>query len=303
VAGPRADRGGVQTVDSPDGSLVVSVGGGQAVRVRRAADREPVTPPMRTGAAATAAVLSPDGSRVATGDEEGAVMLWSAADGKPLWPAPARHASRVTALAFAPDGQTLATGSSDNSARVWDAATGEPVSPPVRLPASAARIEFTPDGKLFYTVKVTNKARVWDAVTGEPLTPHLAARPDWAAELTPTDWPVGDLLAAGRLFAGLKLTATGDVLPLDPAELRDEQRKLAAKYPAGFGTPAPAVRAWRAARAAAAEAAGEWFAAAWHLDRRLADDADDGDLRRRRARRKAAPPSRGPAPPGPNVTS
>src|SRR5262249_801611 len=81
---PGEETSGPLTVKSPDGQLLVVVNTGQAVRVRRAVDQEPVSPPLRGEAALTSAAFSPDGARVATGDEEGNVQVWDAHSGKPL---------------------------------------------------------------------------------------------------------------------------------------------------------------------------------------------------------------------------
>ena len=274
---------GVQAVASPDRKFVVTFGGGQAVRVRRAADYEPVTPPLRTGAATTAAGFGPDGKRVATGDMDGNVMLWDAADGKPLWANPGRHAARVLTVAFAPDGAVVATGSEDNSARVWDAATGAPRVPPIRVGASVHRVEFGAGGAALFTPLPDGTGRVWDAATGQPLTPPVPAAGDWQAALTPDPRPVETLGAMGRVFSALRLDAAGGLDPFEAADLREEWVKLKAAAPGDFSTAPAAVADWRRRQASDAEAAGQWFAAAWNLDRLLADAPDDPDLRRRRA--------------------
>ena len=277
---------GPGTASSPDGKVILSYGAGQTARVRTADTHEPVTPLLRTGAGVSAAGFAPDGNSVATGDEEGVIQVWGVPDGKPRWDAAeghvSRHASRVLAVAFSRDGKRLATGSEDNTARVWDAASGKPAVTPIPVGASVVGIEFDPAGHLLYTVTETGAARVWDAATGEPLTPPFRPRADWLATLVPTDWPVEDLRAAGRLFAGMTLTDAGDVLPFEPADLQREQRALAAKYPAAFGTAPAGVRAWALGRVGAVEASGDWFAAAWYLDRAIAIGPDDPGVRRRR---------------------
>jgi WD40 repeat protein/tetratricopeptide (TPR) repeat protein len=285
-AGPTAPdggNGGVHSVFSPGRELLVSLGSGQAVRVRRAADHEPVTPPLRTGAAVTAAGFNPDGSRLATGDRDGNVMVWDARDGKPLWDKSGRHASRVLRVVFAPFGDVLATGSDDNTVGVWDAATGRAKVPPIRVGASVHRVEFGLGGAVLFTPLPDGTARVWDAATGEPLTPAVPARGDWQVALAPDPRPAETLGAIGRVFAGQQLDAAGGLVPSDSAALRDEWARLKAATPDDFAAPPPAVTAWRKRQAADAEAAGQWFAAAWHLDRLIAAGPDDADTRRRRA--------------------
>jgi tetratricopeptide (TPR) repeat protein len=87
----------------------------------------------------------------------------------------------------------------------------------------------------------------------------------------------------GRVSAGQHLDAAGGLVPSDSAALREEWLRLREAAPEDFATAPPAVAAWRNRQAAEAEAAGQWFAAAWHLDHLLADRPDDADTRRRRA--------------------
>jgi WD40 repeat protein/tetratricopeptide (TPR) repeat protein/predicted Ser/Thr protein kinase len=279
---PRAGPG---SAASPDGSLILSYGAGQTARVRDAATHEARTPPLRVGSAVAAAAFSPDGTLVATGEDDGAVQVWRVADGAKVWGTPGQHASRVQAVAFSRDGKRLATGGEDNTARVWDAATGVSDVTPINLRATVDRVEFDPTGLLLGTVTEAGAAQVWDVYSGEPVTPPFRPRADWAAALAPTDWPLADLQAAGRLFAGTKLTDTSDEVPLDPAELLKLQQELMGKYRGRgeFGTPPAGARAWSLGRAKAAEDAGDWFAAAWHLDRLAVAAPGDPELRRRRA--------------------
>ncbi|MGL4422380.1 MAG: hypothetical protein ACRCZF_17050, partial [Gemmataceae bacterium] len=69
-------RADLFTANSPDGTLVVTFGAEQSVRVRRTIDREPVTPPLRTGASITSAAFGPNGDTLVTGDADGNIMAW-----------------------------------------------------------------------------------------------------------------------------------------------------------------------------------------------------------------------------------
>jgi WD40 repeat protein/tetratricopeptide (TPR) repeat protein len=273
----------VKTVTSADGRLEVTFGDGQPVRVRRAADHEAVTPPLRSGSGITTVVFSPDAKLIATGDEEGSVLVFSTADGKPVWSNPGRHASQVIAVAFSPDGSTVATGSDDTSVGLWDSVTGIAKVPPIRVGTNVIDLRFDRSGTLLYTADTAGTGRVWDAATGELIAPPFPVRADWADGLHPTAMPGDDLLDFGRVLVAQTLTAGGGIAPLDPTERREMWVKLRAKYPDRFGLSKQRVRAWELTRAAAAEKAGQWFAAGWHLDRLLGADPGDGGLLTRRA--------------------
>jgi WD40 repeat protein/predicted Ser/Thr protein kinase len=279
-AAPAA-AGEITTVTGAKGTLSVAFGGGQAVRVRRVSDHEPVTPPLRTTAPVTAAAFDADGARLAMGDAEGGVMLWDATDGKALWAAPARHSSRVHDLAFSPDGTVLATGSDDNTVGLWDVRSGDAVVPAIRLGASARSVTFGPNGRTLTTLTADGLRRVWDAATGEPLTPPAADTDD--GDLPSDDAAVDFLRSLGRVLSSTTVSESGGLVAFDAVPRKAEWQKLLAAAPHRFKPSPAAVTDWHERHAAAAEREGHWFAAAWHLDQLLTADRADAELPRRRA--------------------
>ncbi len=276
-------RDDMQTVFGKNGELSVTYGGGQAVRVRRASDHEPLTPPLRSGAAISTAQFSPDATVLVTGDLDGGVMAWNTSSGESHWKTPAKHASKVLRAVFNPAGTAIITTSDDNTARIWNAADGSPIVPPVRLGAGVSVVEFGPDGKLFYTELANGRGRIWDANTGEPLTPPFPARKDWIASLIVAKWSVEEMLAGGRMLSGQRLTEAGDVLPTDAESLRDDWLLLKSRYDIVANTPMAALQAWRERQVKACLGAEHWFGAGWHLDRLIAGTPDNPDYRRERA--------------------
>jgi eukaryotic-like serine/threonine-protein kinase len=280
---PSNLRDDMQSVLGKNGELSVTFGGGQAVRVRRASDHEPLTPPLRSGAAISTAEFSPDAGVLVTGDLDGGVMAWSTSDGTSLWKTPAKHASKVLRAVFNPAGTAIITTSDDNTARIWNATDGSPIVPPVRLGAGVTVVEFGPDGKLFYTELSNGRGRIWDANTGEPLTPPFPARRDWQASLVAAKWSVEEMLAGGRMLSGQQLTEAGDVLPTDAESLRDDWLLLKSRYDIVANTPPEVLKAWRERQVKACLAAEQWFGAGWHLDQLIASLPDNPDYRRERA--------------------
>lgn len=273
--------GDVTTVTGAKGTISVAFGGGQAVRVRRVADHEPVTPPLRTTAPVTAAAFDAAGGRLATGDADGGVMVWDASDGKPLWAAPARHSSRVHDLAFSPDGVVLASGSDDNTVGLWEIGTGEAVVPAIRLGASARSVTFGPNGRTLATRTADGLRRVWDTATGEPLTPPGADTAE--GDLPFDDGAVESLRSLGRVLSSTTVSTGGGLVAFDVATRKAEWQALRAAEPHRFVPVPAAVTAWYQRHAAAAERDGRWYTAAWHLDRLLGLDRTDAELPRRRA--------------------
>ncbi len=280
---PPTNRDEMQTVTGRNGELSLTFGGGQAVRVRKTSDHEPITPPLRSGAAISTAAFSPDATLLITGDQDGDVMAWSTTDGRALWSLPGKHASKVLRVVFNPAGTAIISTSDDNTARVWNVADGTPVIPPVRLGAGVTVVEYGPDGKLFYTELSNGRGRIWDANTGEPLTPPFPARGDWLDSLIVAKWSVAEMLAAGRMLSGQRLSEAGDVLPTDAESLRDDWQSLKSQYAIVSQTPPEALMAWRERQVQACLNAEHWFGAGWYLDLLIASHPDQANYRRERS--------------------
>ncbi len=275
----------MQTVFSPDRTRLLSFGGGQAVRVRRAANHEPLTPPLRSDGPVTAAAFSPDGTRIVTGDAEGGIQMWETDTGRPLLAKPPHHSSRVHQVVFSPDGAWVASASDDDTAGIWSTTTGEARTPPVRLSGSVVAVAFGMDGRCLYTQVMDDSGAVWDVATGEPLTPPLSAAEakHWSDYLVADERPMEVLLGLGRVLTGLRLDDTGSLVPFEPGMLRTEWQRLRQQYPASFVTSPDEIAAWRRRQVEECEGAGQWFAAVWHLGKLIEAEPAQVDYRRRRA--------------------
>ena len=192
-----------------------------------------------------AVAFSPDGTKLATASNDKTARLWDATTGQPLG-LPMKHDGRVSAVAFSPDGTKVATGSVD-SARLWDAATGQPLGLPMKHDDKVVAVAFSPDGTKLATASHDKTARIWPVPRSLPddprwVTAYVDVISGWKEDadttIHPISCPGGRGMARGAEVARLARSA------------RQDAARLA--------------HAWHESEAAA-EAAGNWFAAAFHL--------------------------------------
>jgi WD40 repeat protein len=177
---------------SPDGSTLVTGGGGGRVILWRTSTWQQTA----TWAADTSVVLcvafSPDGSLLAAGGGgDRSVTLWDVASRKLVGRLP--HPIFVASVAFDPAGRTLATSAFDDKVRLWDLASLRQIG--TALPGaengSGTNVSaFDPSGNHLIALHDSGVAFVWDldperwkqqacAVVSRPLT-----RQEWT-ELLP----------------------------------------------------------------------------------------------------------------------
>ncbi|WP_416676256.1 NB-ARC domain-containing protein [Egbenema bharatensis] len=111
--------------------------------------------------------LNPDGTILATGDSNGEVRLWQAADGQPL-AIYKGHRNWIRAIAFSPDGQTIASGSDDQTICLWDITTHRCLQTLRRHTAWVWSVAFSPDGKRLASGD-DQSIQLWDLETGQCL--------------------------------------------------------------------------------------------------------------------------------------
>lgn len=252
---------------SPNGKLAANYGGDQPVRLRDAVTREPLSDALKTGGATSALGFSFDSNWVATGGFEGIVQVWSTKDGTPRWKQPGQHTSRVYVAAFSPQGTLLATGSNDNTIRVWNAQTGDLLFAPIRHDGGVYWLTFSKDGKSICSASVDGSTRVFDTATGEPITPKLPAwnGQPWDDQLDVTSLKVEELQTLAQALTGMQIDKQGGMILLDAHDIRERYLKISDKSEQTHIPTDDAV--WHDYHASHAEKDGNWFAAAWHLER------------------------------------
>jgi WD40 repeat protein/serine/threonine protein kinase/tetratricopeptide (TPR) repeat protein len=285
---------------SPDGGRLLTIAASEPARVW---DLNTSKVLLTLEQAGRQAAFSSDGRRLVVIPTGYKATLHDAGTGAKV--AELVHNGHVTWVAFSADGQLVVTTSTDGTGRVWNAATGAPVSPPLRHSGIALHAAFSADGRRVVTASQDRTARLWDARTGDPLGPPLlhgdgvgfvafsadgrrvltapgqsfshntALHPigDGAAllwDVAPDDRPVAELEREAQGLAERRLGSGGDFVAL-AAEEREQARQALERRGAATRAASPAqVLAWHHRQAAACERAGQWSAAAYHLDRLIA---------------------------------
>ncbi|MFL5339232.1 MAG: protein kinase domain-containing protein [Gemmataceae bacterium] len=282
---------------SPDGRRVLAVGTDGTCRLRDASTGKQIGEDLTHAAPVLFASFSPDGGRVLTASEDRRAKVWDAATGKQVGRS-LHHGSSVVHAAFGPRGDRVATASADNTARVWDAETGKPLSQPLRHMGSVRRVAFSPDGRAVLTASQDGTARLWDAATGESLTPSLpqtgwvrqvltAPQDERGWDLSSDPRPVEHLLRLAQWLSGQRIDETGGTTPLDTEALKKLWEELKAEQADDLAPSPAAQQSWHRRAATQCEQAGDWYAAATHLDELLKSDPKNSGLRLRRARAAA----------------
>jgi len=172
ISFPKADGPPAWIGFSPGGEVLATAFGNQMLlwdwREARLA-----LPPLEHDGKVWTGDFSSDGRLLAVGSRaKGAVLVWSAEDGKPVSPV-LRHYREVNSVRFSPNGQSLLTASVDGTARVWKTSDWQELFPPLRHNAEVKAAIYNNDGSLIATASIDGSARIWDARTGSPLTEPL----------------------------------------------------------------------------------------------------------------------------------
>lgn len=204
--------------------------------------------------------FSPDGRRLATANTNHTAGLWDVESGRPI-AALRGHVGTVYSVAFSPDGRRLATASWDRTARLWDGLSGQPLAVLRGHTDQVRHSAFSPDGRRLATAGNDSTVRLWDVESGR----QLAALKGHTGRLSYVTFS-----ADGRRLA----TASDDDrtarLWIGRESPEEQEKRLREAH-----------QNWHVQQAAAAENAGDWFAAAFHLRQLILLRPDEADLKER----------------------
>ncbi len=160
------------------------------------------------------AVFSPRGERIATAMENGAVLVWDAANGERL---AALKVPTARAVAFSPDGGQIAAGSADGLVYLWNAETYRPERQLKGHAGLVVSVAYSPDGRRLVSASWDGTARVWDlrsgrellALAGEGIVESAAFSPDGRRIVTASRAGSAVIWDAGSGKALLRLAHEG----------------------------------------------------------------------------------------------
>ncbi|HJT35580.1 MAG TPA: hypothetical protein VJ783_26365, partial [Pirellulales bacterium] len=146
-----------------------------------------------------------DGRRLVSGDQQGTVVVWDAAN-RSAGLVTSRHDKSVWAVAFASGDQRIATASDDATIRICDATNGlnETI---IQTPCGIHALAYQPGGKLLAAAGADGTAYLFDAATGEK-TAALAASEKalWSVAFSPD----GKRLATAGVDPVIKIWDVGN---------------------------------------------------------------------------------------------
>ncbi len=197
-------------------------------------ENTPLSSSLATGAGGVNSVaFGPGGRTLASGNNDGTVRLWDAADPadpRPLGQPLTGSGFAVESVAFSPDGRTLAGGGGDGTIRLWDVADpadprplGQPLTGSVSLGAAVSSdvdsVAFSADGHTLASGSADGTVQLWNVT--DPAHPGPLSQPLTGSGATAADSvtisPDGHTLASGSTDGTVRLWDITD--PAHPGPL------------------------------------------------------------------------------------
>jgi WD40 repeat protein len=206
-------------------------------------------------AAVIAVAFHPCGRLLASASDDGTVKLWDVTGGQ-VKHTLAAHAGGVQAVAFSPRGEWLASAGNDQAVRLWSVGAGRVEHVLRGHTGFVSAVAFSPDGRRLASGGQDLLVKLWDVPSGQ----EVLSLPQHKSLVYAVAFsPDGRWLASG---GG------------DPVHLWEALGAEKSPSPPAALSPDPSrVLAWHRRQATECEQEGQWFAAAWHLDRLIAQEA------------------------------
>jgi WD40 repeat protein len=267
-------------VFSPDGRVLAAAGKGMGpprkdwdcpIKLWEVETGKEVRTFLGHKASVNGLAFNKDGSWLVSAGSDGTVRQWFLADGAQRLVLD-QPQQAVYALALHPDGRHLATVHPANvtadswEVRVWDLETAHRTHVLRQHDKALTGLAYSPDGRRLFTVSLDRTLKIWDTVNGQEIL-----------SLRGYDRSILDVACSADGRSVVTVGQAGEVRLWDAPMIQGRRWS-------GLDVPrAPEqLLAWHRREAAAAEAEGQWYAAAWHLERLLAHEPDSATLRARR---------------------
>ena len=149
---------------------------GNSIRLLNAATGQSVKTLIGHKAPVTAIAFSLDNTLLLTGAQDGAIHIWTIADGKFTVPKLAlEKPTPITSAAWTADGKLIATAHGDNVIRAWNLATARTINATLAKALAASKLATLAQQKLFGTADASAKTAVTQVANAKANAPKAAA--------------------------------------------------------------------------------------------------------------------------------
>jgi WD40 repeat protein/serine/threonine protein kinase len=111
--------------------------------------------------------LSPDGNSIVTGHDNGEIVIWNRATGRPERDAVSAHQGAIQRVVFSPDGTQIASSGNDQRVTLWDIESGALIAEFLGHESSVRGLDYSPDGDLVASADDAGLILVHDVISNE----------------------------------------------------------------------------------------------------------------------------------------